>query len=60
MENLSTQQLNDLHYCVGSRYEEIFKNYNELTEETMPKPFLEEANRLLVLLDIIYSHLKTR
>ena len=60
MNDLTTQQLNDLHYCVGSRYEEIFKSYNELTEENIPKHLLDEANRLLVLLDIIYSHLKTR
>ena len=60
MDNLSTQQLNDLHYCVGSRYEEIFKKYNELTEENIPKHLLDEANRLLVLLDIIYSHLNNK
>ena len=60
MNNLTIQQLNDLHYCVGSRYEEIFKGYNELTEELMPKHLLDEANRLLVLLDIIYHHIKTK
>jgi hypothetical protein len=60
MENLTIQQLNDLHYCVGSRYREIFKGYNELTEELMPMHLLEEANRLIVLLDIIYHHIKTK
>jgi hypothetical protein len=60
MKNLTTQQLNDLYVCVGSRSQHIFKDYNELTVEGAPKDVLDEADRLQSLMDLIYLELKTR
>ncbi len=60
MNNLTTQQLNDLYVCVGSRAQDIFKGYNEITVEDAPKHVLDEADRLQKLLDLIYLELKTR
>ena len=59
MKDLNIQQLNDLQYCIGIRYREIFKGYHELNEDAIPIHLLEEANRLLELSDIIYLELKT-
>jgi len=58
MKSLTTQQLNDLYVCVGSRSQYIFKGYNELTIEDAPKHVLDEADRLQELLDLIWLELK--
>jgi hypothetical protein len=60
MNNLTTQQLNDLYVCVGTRSQDLFKGYNELTVEDAPKHLLDEADRLQDLMDLIYLELKTR
>lgn len=58
MNNLTTQQLNDLYVCVSSRSQEILKGYNELTIEDAPKHVLDEADRLQDLMDLIWLTLK--
>ena len=60
MKDLTTQQLNDLYVCVGTRSQDLFKGYNELTVEDAPKHLLDEADRLQDLMDLIYLELKTR
>ena len=58
MNNLTTQQLNDLYVCVSTRSQEILKGYNELTVEDAPKDVLDEADRLQDLMDLIWLTLK--
>jgi len=60
MKDLTTQQLNDLYVCVGTRSQDLFKGYNEITVEDAPKHVLDEADRLQDLMDLIYLELKTR
>jgi hypothetical protein len=58
MNNLTTQQLNDLYVCVSTRCQDILKGYNEITVEDAPKHVLDESDRLQELLDLIWLELK--